>query len=384
MGKRKGRAKGASVELAERHDFSHGILGHDAGEYHVNVSERTALGIDAVFACVTRLADAISGADVGEWRCTDRLPDSRLTRAPMASMFRGDWLWQITAILALYTSCYLWKRGRDSDGVALSLEPLIPSRITKVNDRLLLDGVHDINPRDLIRVRRAVWPTLSEDTGSLLRLAREVFAAAWAQGAYTADFWESGGAPSVIISTDQAITSTDADDIRDRWVDARVNNPGAPAVVGKGANAKVFGVDLSTAGEAASDRLLASVARFLGVQPWLVNAASAAGSMVYTNTEGAGLDLVRYTLSGYRRPIEDAWSSALPGDYLMGRRIRLGLDHLTLPGFLERAQAYQIATGGKPWMRPDEVRPMYGLPPDAALTLDPAGTPAPALESIGG
>jgi phage portal protein BeeE len=154
-------------------------------------------------------------------------------------------------------------------------------------------------------------------------------------------------------------------------------------VFGKGAKLEPLGADVAGGGAAAAaDRTLASVARFFGMQPWLVNAPSAAGSMVYSNTEAAGLDLVRYTLSGYRRPIEDGWSEALPGSYLTGRRVRLGLRHLTQPGFLERMQGYAIATGNAPWMDPAEVRTAEGMAP--ADMLDPNGATAPDLEMIPG
>ena len=49
--------------------------------------------------------------------------------------------------------------------------------------------------------------------------------------------------------------------------------------------------------------------------------------------------------------------------------------------FWEQAQAYQIATGNKPWMLPSEVRSDLHMPMD--MTLDEAGAPAPAMEQIG-
>ena len=70
----------------------------------------------------------------------------------------------------------------------------------------------------------------------------------------------------------------------------------------------------------------------------------------------------------------------LPGDYLTGRRVDVGLQHLTRGTVLEQYQAYTIATGGKPWMLPSEVRSELLMPID--MTLDEAGAPAPQLETI--
>jgi len=124
-----------------------------------------------------------------------------------------------------------------------------------------------------------------------------------------------------------------------------------------------------------------SIARYFGVPAWLVNVPSEAGSLTYANASAAGLDLVRYTLQpGYAGPISDAWSGELPGDLLSGRRVVMDLRHLTEGTTLEQFQAYQIATGNKPWMLPSEVRSRLHMPID--MTLDEAGTPAPAMEQI--
>lgn len=372
----------AELETAERHEFSAGMLGHDAGNYHVNVSESMALAVDVVYACVRTLCDAVADARWGEWDGTNRLPESRLTRRPMATWTRRRWLWRVTATMALYNVCHLERVGDGGDGSALSLRPLVPGQLSRMpGGRLLIDGRREVSPDRIRTLRRADWPSVTEDLGTVLRLARQTFAAAWAADAYRTDYWEHGGAPAVILTTDQAINNTTADDIRDRWVARRTSEPGAPAVLGHGTEAKAFGADIAATGADASlERLGAAVARFIGMPTWLVNVASAAGSMVYANTESAGLDLVRFYLRGYLGPIEDELSDELPGDYLTDRRVALDVSHLTVGSMLERAQSYQIATGGRPWMQPAEVRAELHLPPDR--DLDPNGAPAPALERI--
>lgn len=378
------RAK-REAKLAERHEFqTGGILGHDSGEYRVVVTERTAASLDVVAACVQRLAGAVAGAKVGEFRGDEQMdPPSRLARRPMAGMTRREWLWNVTATMALYNVAPIRRVGRDSDGVALSLVPYAPPRLSRVGDIIMIDGKEEANPDEFGYIRRCVWPTLSDDIGSILKLAREVIAAAWAQSAYSADFWENGGAPQVILATDQPLTDTEATTIRDRYTKMRRENPGAPVVVGKGAKPQPFGVDLGQTGVGdAGDRLLASLARYLGIPPWLVNVPTAAGSMVYSNTRDAGLDLATYTLADYTGPIGDFLSDELPGDYILGRRIDIDVSHLYRGTMMDQYQAYQIALGNKPFMSVTEVRRNLHLPAD--MGLDPAGAPAPALEMIGG
>jgi len=218
--------------------------------------------------------------------------------------------------------------------------------------------------------------------GTVLTLARETFAAAMSADAFRSDFWQQGGAPVTVLTTDQPITDDDADAIADRWVAKRTTSPGKPAVLGKGAHANAFGADLGTDGAiSAGDKLRAAIARYFGVPAYMINAPTEAGPLTYANTESFGLDLTRYTLSAYTDTIGDGLSDILPGDYLLGRRVVLDLSHLSRAEQLSRYQAWAIAldpdTG---WMTKAEVRQAEGLPPDMAL--DPNGAPAPALEVI--
>lgn len=385
MGKRKRRAAIATTELragAERHEFSiGGYLGHDS-EYRVNVNERTALGVDVVYACVRTIADAVADAAWGEWRGSERLDDSRLTRRPMSTMTRRAWAWRVAATMALYNVCHLERVGEDPEGVALSLVPLRPGQLTRMpNGRYMVDGQRELAPDRVRSVRRAWWPSVTEEIGTVLALARSTFAAAWAADAYRTNFWENGGAPAIVLTSDQDIDNTAADKIADRWSEKRRAGPGKPAVLGKGAKVQELGADMGAEGASdAADRLGSSVARYFGVPSWIVNVVSAAGSMVYSNTETAGLDLKRYTLRGYLGPIEDELSDELPGDYIGGRHVVLDVSQLTQGTLKERYEAFDIATGHRPWMTPAEVRAELNLPPDRSL--DPNGAPAPAMEAI--
>lgn len=392
----KGKAKGgrkvattSAADLADRHDFDGGYLGHDTGStYSLGaISERLALGVDVAFACVQRIADAIADADKGEWNGTTRLRDSRLTRRPMATRTRREWYWLMTATMALYSAAPVERiiPGYDSDG-ALSLEPLRPDALSR------LDGVYrytdpgtgktrKLADGSVVFARRHVWPTLGVEASAVIKLARDTFAAAWAAGAYRSDFWENGGAPSLVLTTDQELIGTQAADVQTAWIERRQTNPGAPAVLGKGIVAKTLGADIAAEGASAAASILgASVARYFGMPPSAVNVKSEAGSLTYTNTSEAGLDLVRYTLSGYRGPLEDLLSDEWDDPE---RVERISLDHLTRPGMLDRFQAYTLAVDPETgWMRPNEVRSAEGLAPDPILDLPRRGSPAPAMEAI--
>jgi len=384
-GKRK-RADLATTEapLSARHGLdSGGLLGHDS-TYNVNVTEQVSFQVDVFVACVDLIASLVADGHMGEFVDDERLPSSRLVQRPMATMTQREWLYRSVAIMATYSGMYLRRiDGRDSEGVARSLEPIAPWRLNNAGARWFLDG-REVDPSDFRWVARMALPTVTREFASVLRLARSSIAAAWSADAYRSDYWEKGGQPPWYITSDQALSNSDADTIKARVVAKRTAAPGEPLIVGKGAKLASMGADIASEGAGtALARAQASIARYLRVPAWLVNVMSEAGSLVYSNTSAAGLDLVRYTLQpSYAGPLADALSDELPGSYLTGRRVVIDLRHLTKGTDLEQAQADAIATGNRPWKRPSEARAERHMPTDPTLDLDPKGAPAPAMEAI--
>ncbi len=375
--------------LADRHSFSYGgILGHDlsTGEWLVNVSETTALGLDVVNDCVRIIADAVAGSDIGQWNGTQRVePPSGFTLRPDPDITRREFVWQFAANLALYHSVYL-EEAR-FDGQVIGVRQHCIANVLKQGGEFYVGGQRIVNPMRLVRM--SVWPTVSADTGTTLNLAREIFAGTMAANAYASDFWQNGGAPVLILKTDQPITGTQADSIRDEWTTKRTANPGSPAVLGMGADAKPLGVDLSAAGSADSlNKYLTSIARWFKMLPEMVNVPSEAGPLHYTTEEQIAIRLVRYTIQPYCDVIGEALSAYLPGDYLLGDVIRLNPNRLLTADQNTRYQAYAIATGTAPgqqgvgFMSVEEVRALEGLSPDPELsdrvqTLAEAGNVGP-------
>jgi len=266
--------------------------------------------------------------------------------------------------MAIYNLCPLRiVGGLDSEGVPWSLVPLNPSHLYAIDGGRYRYGQDEVPVDELRFVRRTTLPVTTPEVQAIVRLAQDQLEAAASASRYVSAWWESGGAPLVVLSTDQELSKDQAEQIGDRWLERRAKGPAYPAVLGKGAKADAFGANLGTEeAHEAQDRLLASVARFLGVPPSYVNAPSYAGSLTYQNVEQAGLDLVRYTLNGYAQPIGDVISDVLPGDYLEGRSVRLDLSHLTRGGQLERYQAYESALRAG-WLVQDEVRQAEGFAP---------------------
>jgi HK97 family phage portal protein len=361
--------------LATRHTFSAGgLLGHEAaGEWTYNVSELTALGLDVVTDCVTVIGDAVAGSEVGQWNGTQKIdPPSAFTLRPNPDQTRRDFLWQFAANLALYRSVYLEEARLGGQVLGVRLHCI--ESVLRQGDDYYVGGQRVQNPMRL--VRSSVWPTLDPLTGSTINLARQQFAAALASAAYQSDFWQQGGAPSLVLKTDQPITSTQAATIKDDWTTARAATPGAPAVLPLGLQVQPLSADMGSEGaHTSSDKLGASIARYFKMPPGIVNVRSEAGPLTYSTVEQEGIHLVRYTIQPYCDVIGEALSSYLPGDYLLGDRIVLDPSKLMTADQNTRYNAYAIATGTGPggtgigWMRVSEVREREGFAPDPELDV---------------
>lgn len=382
MAKREKRDKGRELRspsgasgptLAQRHEFSAGLLGHDftASQWLVNVSEKTALGLDVVQQCVQIIGDGVAGADIGQWNGNDRREQpSGFLLAPDPEMPLYDFLWMFAANLALYRA--VWLEEVRLGGEFLGVRQHCIANVNRVAGKVY-DGTTEIrNPLKL--VRSSIWPTLDLDSGATIALAREIFAGQMAAVAYQSDFWQQGGAPVIILTTDQDLTTDQADGIRDRWVERRTTSPGMPAVLGKGAHANSFGADLGTEGaHVSADKMRASAARYFNMPPGFVNVLSESGPLTYTTTEAEFTRLVRITIQPYCNVIERALSSYLPGGPLLGEVVRLDPSRMTRADQLSRFTAWDIATGRKPWLLPSEVRTQEGYGP--APELDAVSTP---------
>lgn len=106
------------------------------------------------------------------------------------------------------------------------------------------------------------------------------------------------------------------------------------------------------------------VARMFGVPASLMLATLEGNSQTYSNVEQEWIGFVRFTLSGYLRKIESAFTELLPH----GQSAKFNVEGLLRSDTLTRYKAHAIAVGN--WMLPEEIRAIENMQPLTDEQLD--------------
>lgn len=340
-----------------------------------------AAGVSAVRRCVTLIANAIAGQKWTEWEDGLQItPPSRLVKRPAALFTRREWAWRVIASMALTDISYLFMVGGvDDEGVPGSLIPLPKDAVGTSGFvdaygifppvRYRIAGIpSEVSAEFIIPVRSAFWPGVPPHLIGILEMARNTMLSARASDIYVSRYWQAGGQPTTVITTEQELTDLQAESIGQRWQNRRVKGPDWPAVIGSGGDAKPWGADLtSTLGIEARRDITVEIANLFGLPARYLNVVPVGQSQTYANLNDEALSLERFTLSGFVDPIQDAISELLPGE----REMQIDMTALTRAGQESRFRSWQIATGGKAWMDVAEVRALEGLPPNPDLEESP-------------
>lgn len=355
-----------------------------------------AAGVSAVRRCVTLIANAIAGQRWTEWEEGLQItPPSRIVQRPAASITRREWVWRVIASMALEDVSYLFMRGGvDDEGVPGSIIPL-PKVAVSVAGYADPYGIFPpvlyniqglsgtVSGEYIIPIRSAFWPGVPPHLQGILQMAKDTLMSAKASDTYAARYWQAGGLPTTVITTEQELTNPQADTIAQRWQDRRSKGPDYPAVFGKGASAAPWGADIGNALAIEARReITVDIANLFGVPARYVNVVPTGQSQTYANLNDEALSLERFTLSGFVDPIQDAITDLLPGE----REMLIDMSKLTRAGQEARYRAWAIAVGNKPWMLASEVRAMEGLPPEPTVDEmpEPPTTPEDAPQEAEG
>jgi phage portal protein BeeE len=186
-------------------------------------------------------------------------------------------------------------------------------------------------------------------------------------------FWEAGF-PSIAVMVSQALSATQSRELKEQ-VMSSWSRRHEPAVIDRDGT-------LETVGSSAVESQLVEsiiaanqeIARAHLVMPSMVNVSSADG-LTYSTTIAEFRKFLIVGLGGYMMRIEAGFTDLLP----YGTSARFNVDELERSDLYGRAQAYQLALAGQPWLTVDEVRDVERRDPMPASERPPITEEPPVM-----
>lgn len=365
-------------------------FGVDAGEY---VSDRSALSVVTVFACVRLLADNIASLPMDAFRKQGDLrvslePQPSLIRAPLPALTNFDWAYQVVTSLALRGNAYLVVMSRDALEFATELLPVHPDAMQVDRDpdtgkpRYRIGG-HQVPNADMLHIRRFPLPGELEGI-SPIEKARQGIGMALAAERYGARYFGQSANPSAVLETDANLTPGQAKELRDTWITSHAGKR-HPAVLSGGIRYRPITVTPEESQFLQTRQFQAGeIAKMFGVPPHMV------GDTQKSTSWGSGIEqqsigFVTYTLRPWLKCIEDSLSTLLP----RSQYVRFNVDALLRGDTKARYESYTQARNAG-WLNVNEIRALEDRAPVpngddylqplnmGPLGSDPTKTPEPA------
>jgi HK97 family phage portal protein len=355
----------------------------------VNVTPETGLGSSPVWGATRLLADSVAMLPIilyerlvagGKERAETQPLFEVLHDSPNVSQTAYTWKRVTMVHAALWGNAYsLILPG--PRGFADQLVPLHPDgvRVETIPGgyRYQLrqpDGTEKpVNREDVLHIRGL---SLDGQTGmSVIRYARESIGINLAARDYGATFFKQGARPIGILRAPGVLTKEGRENIREYFMEQHSGSLNAhrPAVLQEGVEWQATGLTnedamlLETLAWSAAD-----VARYFNVPLHMLQETSKVTSWGSGIAE-LSIGFVTYSLMPWLTNIQEQ----IGKDLILDKRkffVEFLVDALLRGKTLERYQAYAVATGGAPWMAPNEVRERENL--NAMDGLDEVAKPA--------
>ena len=375
------------------------LTGGNASAAGPAVTERTAMGIGAVYACVGLIGGAIASLPMHIYNRTDgqrSRADNHplwwlLNEQPCACMSAAV-MWEfLTWSLLLHGDAFavIQRASRMSPNI-VGFEPVHPLSVTvqEVEERLVYtvvdcDETLVLDQDDMLHI-----PGLGFDgkrgLSPLRFAARQAFGLALAADEYSSRFFSNGARPDYVVTVPGTMQKEQADLFRESWMAryAGVANAHIPAILTGGGDVKTLSLNpedaqlIETRGFQAAD-----IARFYGVPPHMIGLTDKATSWG-SGIEQQSIGFIKYTLQRHLVKIEQEINRKC---FRTARNFaEFNTAGLERGDYQARNEGYRIAVGraGEPgWMTINEIRKLENLPPiDGGDTLNPGGKanePAP-------
>lgn len=362
----------------------------------IPVTPRSALGHPAVYRCRQLICGIVSALP---WVASRSLPNGALETLdpqpqillkPSGIMNARTWRWQVLESLIFDGNAVgqIVRRDRDNPRIPTQIEIVPMSAVQVKQDRegrwsWRLNG-RDVDIDDIWHV--PFDPPAGHILGrSLLELAANAIGIGIASQRYSADFYNDGGHPSMILrNTKKAMAPGDTKEVKER-VMAVLRARREPLVLGSDWEANPWQANPADAQLIQVwARNSTDVANYFGVPPEYV-AGATSSSMTYTNLGARRMDLVSLCFQIWGDPFEAQLTDTLQ------RAVAVNIDYTDfISGDLSTVAIIDERDVKNGIRTPDEVRRARKMPPlpggqgskvkTPAAPKPPAPVPVPAAE----
>jgi len=367
------------------------------------VTERTALAIGAVYACVSLISGAILSLPVHVYR---RTPDGR-------ERITNELWWLLkdqpspSCTAAVFWEFLVWSLLLHGDAFAriLRASPMSPTitgfdfchplDVTPMrnDDRLAYlvknrwtGAVESVDQDDLLHIPGLGFDGL-RGLSPLRYAARQTMGLCLAAEEYSARFFSNGARPDYVITTQGKMDEAQQKLFRESWMAryAGVGNAHIPAILTGGGDVKSLSLNPEDAQLIETRHYQTSdIARFYGVPPHMIGLTDKSTSFG-TGIEQQSIAFVKYTLTRHLVKIEQEINrKCFRGPAKFAEFCTSGLER---GDFKTRNEGYRIGLGraGEPaWLTVNEVRKLENLPPiaggDVLQSNAVQTTPSPAKD----
>ena len=325
------------------------------------VDQYTALGIPAVLACVSLLADSIASLPmrVQRWDQGRKIYVDSPTwlKKPNNNQQKFGFIHQIIASLALHGNSYIFV-DRDRQGRVVAVENIHPNNV-KVHMRGM-EKIYEMKDKTILtnnNILHIVWFSYPQEAVGLspLKMQKTTMGLALAMERHINQFYSQGATPSSVLETDRDLTADQASSLQATWTSHHTRSR-KPAVLTGGLKWKAVSAEAGESLVQARDQVTQEIARIFRIPSYLIN--SKGDSQTYSNVESAGINFVRHTLLAWISRLEDNLSTLIAGQSF----INFDTSYYLRGDQLSRIRAGQagISTG---IFTPNEVREWFDYEP---------------------
>jgi HK97 family phage portal protein len=328
------------------------------------VTELTALAHSAVISAVTILADSIAAMPLELTRTRggriEKLPTPSVLQRPNDRQNMFEFVHQTMATLALHGNAYIYA-PQGNNGLPLEMRNIHPKAINRIavsdtGEMIYEMGKQEYSSKDIRAIHWLILPNQLRGV-SPIDTMRNTVGMGLAMDRFLAQFYGEGATPSSVLETDGALTPDQARQIRDSWEESHYKHR-KPAVLQGGL--KWRSITTSAADMQMlehKESIIRDIARVYRIPLHLI-IGTGGDSQTYQNLEAVGSAFYQYTLLGWVRRLETAFSEMLP----INEQVRFNASEFLRADLMTRvkAQQLQILSGT---MTPNEAREIENREP---------------------